>query len=253
MRNPVCQNGLSDGSLPRNLVAGDGYISKLSGTAQRFDGVSWRAIGAFNIDLSPLSKFIEREKLGFWPTQHVWVESPNGAGTWGAHHCFKCGWYEKTPEADRPCDDGEMVGFRWRNKSWPKDWQFTNPSSMDGQRIFSSRMYGMDYDYVVVDEPEKSPVDKAIEEMMAKRKAKRGAAQLGDPWEDGGHKFAAHMNACERCGLTAREAVDSGAVPTCEEFTHTSTQRKSLDRAMSKLIPAETDFRSRLVNVKVEL
>jgi hypothetical protein len=87
-------------------------------------------------------------------------------------------------------------------------------------------MYGMDYDFDWVPpapSPEKSPQDKALDEFIAKRKAKRDRVWDG-PFE------------------TTWQGVTWTRTPTAEE-----KRAEDLDRAMSKLAPHEVEIHERVM------
>lgn len=136
------------------------------------------------LDLSPLAKFMGRERK-HWKSAAEWLRDDEGARVGdrldylGERHVLHNGyWHVITPDL--------------------------------------ARMYGWEVDPPAAPIPEKSPLDKALEDFVAKRKAKREA------------------NGCDLEQVIDRAVKDA-------EAGH------ALDRAMQKLSPHEVLFHERLM------
>lgn len=99
----------------------------------------------------------------------------------------------------------------------------------------------------VVSAPEPSPLDRALEDFVARRKAKREAATMPMTFEEAGHVWGFNTDACVNCGYTVQALVATQHLPLCADQRGINAQAKVFSRAMSTPLPHDPDIHTRLM------
>lgn len=155
-------------------------------------------------------------------------------------HTIDAGMCRRRPPAPpivmRTAVHGKDGTLYWRESGRPAidrcDEVILVISEFDASYADLARMYGWEIDPPAAP-PEKSPQEKALDDFIAKRKAKREAQ----------HDNGSHW-ACGECGLLFPA---NDAALRAHELVCPANQSRALDRAMQKLSPHEVAFRERLM------